>query len=175
VSTLPHHHEQEAENAGAPRFGWAVISIWRFGGTRHHSGGARMKALTLALTLVAWAAVALGVTGEAGAATGLEPVGTYSQPVHVTSDPDDPDRLFVVERAGRIQLTTPAGTSEFLNLTSLVATGADQGLLSVAFPPDHGETSLFYVNYAENPGGDLIVAELSSSGNVADPASLREV
>jgi hypothetical protein len=127
-------------------------------------------------------AVAVGAAGlllgptSVGAATTLEEVGGYEQPVYVTSDPDDPDRLFVVERAGRIQLTAPAGTSGFVDLTALVvSSGGEQGLLSVAFPSDHGETGLLYIFYTAAPEGDLVVAELASSGSTADPASLREV
>jgi glucose/arabinose dehydrogenase/endo-1,4-beta-D-glucanase Y len=114
---------------------------------------------------------------SASAETTLEPIGTYQQPVHVTSDPVDPERLFVVERAGRIQLTTPEGASpsQFVDLTSVVVSSdSEQGLLSVAFPPDHAETGLLYVAYTGS-GGTLTIAELTSDGEVADPASLRVV
>jgi glucose/arabinose dehydrogenase len=121
-------------------------------------------------------AILLGVPGAAAGQTTLERVGTYSQPVHVASDPDDPERLFVAERAGRIQLTTPVGTSEFVDLTPVVtsAPGGERGLLSVAFPPDHSETGLLYVFYTGS-GGALTVAELESEGGTADPESLRVV
>ena len=42
---------------------------------------------------VAVAAVSLAVAGPVAAVT-LEPIGTYSSPVFVTSDPGDPDRIF---------------------------------------------------------------------------------
>ena len=40
----------------------------------------------------------------AGPATVPEPVGIFNTPVYVTSEPADPDRLYVVEQGGRIQL-----------------------------------------------------------------------
>jgi hypothetical protein len=81
-----------------------------------------------------------------------------------------------VERAGRIQLATPTGTSQFVDLTSqVVSSGGEQGMLSVALPRDHHETGLLYVFFSAEPEGDLVVAELASSGSAADPASLREV
>jgi glucose/arabinose dehydrogenase len=136
------------------------------------------------LDLGRWAGLALGaatlamagLVTPAAADTTLEPIGTYSQPVYVTSDPDDHERLFVVERLGWIQLTTPEGTSEFVDLTSVVTSGPgnERGLLSVAFPPDHAATGLLYVFYTGS-GGALTVAELRSDGDTADPASLRVV
>jgi len=122
------------------------------------------------------ALAALAAPGGAAAQVGLEPVGTYDDPAHVTSDPDDPDRLFISERAGVIRLTTPEGTSEFADLTSVVlANGQEQGLLSIAFPADHAETGLLYVAYTTQPNGALQVAELEADGDAADPDSLRPV
>jgi hypothetical protein len=41
----------------------------------------------------------LALLVPAGApAASLEPVGSFAQPIFVSSDPDDPDRFFVVER-----------------------------------------------------------------------------
>ena len=124
---------------------------------------------------VAFAAALAAPAGAAAEAT-LEPVGSYSDPVYVISDPDDPERLFVVERAGVIRLTTPEGTSEFADLTSVVlANDQERGLLSIAFPPDHAETGLLYVAYTDHDNGGLQVAELESEGDVADAESLRPV
>lgn len=104
----------------------------------------------------------------------LQLVGTFSNPVYITSDPSDPDRLFVVERAGVIRLIAPGGTSTYLDLTSVVQAGGERGLLSVAFPPDHASTGLLYVFYTAGSGA-LTVAELHASGDVADPSSRRTV
>jgi hypothetical protein len=124
----------------------------------------------------ACAAIAAIAPARAEAAAALEHVGTYQQPTYVASDPRDPERLFVVERTGRIKLKTPAGSSEFVDLSPRIVTiGREQGLLSVAFPPDHGRTGLLYVFYTAAPEGDLVVAELASAGSTADPSSLREV
>ena len=70
--------------------------------------------------------------GGAAAAT-LEAIGsaTYASPTYVTSDPRNPDRLFVTEQPGTIDVTTPAGTSLFLDLTDEVLDGGERGLLSL--------------------------------------------
>jgi glucose/arabinose dehydrogenase len=106
-------------------------------------------------------------------ALSLQPVGNYSSPVHVTSDPDNANRLFVVEQEGRIQRTVGGTTTEFLDVTDIVLDGGERGLLSLAFPPDHGDSGLFYLFYtAENDPvtgadetGDLRVAEFDVDGS----------
>ncbi|MFN8151173.1 MAG: PQQ-dependent sugar dehydrogenase [Solirubrobacterales bacterium] len=122
-------------------------------------------------------AFACGAALPSGAsAASLDQVGAYDEPVFVTSDPANPDRLFVVERKGRIELTTPAGTSQFLNISNLVESGFnEQGLLSMAFAPDYSTSGLFYVFYVQAGNGALRVSELRASGDSADPSTLRPV
>ena len=119
-----------------------------------------MRRVGFALGLGILAALA----GSANAAaTTLEPIGsaTYSSPTYVTSDPRDPDRLFVTEQPGTIDVTTPAGTSLFLDLTDKVIDpgGSERGLWSMAFAPDFAQSGLFYVAYAANGAGALTLDE----------------
>lgn len=135
--------------------------------------------MRLAIPTALFALLALlGLAAPASAAV-LEPVGSYSQPVYVTSDPSDEDRLFVVERTGRILLTTPAGTSQFVDLRSpdgpVNATAGEQGLLSIAFAPDFATSGLLYVYYTGFDQGAIHVGELRATGDIADPATLRNV
>jgi len=53
---------------------------------------------------LAAALVLLALPATASAAPTLVPVGTFEQPVHVAAPPGDAARLFVVERAGRVQV-----------------------------------------------------------------------
>ena len=125
----------------------------------------------VALALACFAALPAGAS-----AVSLDQVGAYDEPVFVTSDPANPDRLFVVERKGDIELTTPAGTSRFLDIGSLVQTGFnEQGLLSMAFAPDYSTSGLFYVFYVQAGTGALRVSELRASGDSADPATHRRL
>ncbi len=123
-------------------------------------------------------AVGLSLSTAAGAsALGLVQIGTYAAPLHVTSAPDDPDRIFVAEREGRIKLTTHGQTSTFLDITSLVSIPgevSDRGLLSVAFAPDFGSTGRFYVLYTGEEGG-VRVDEFTASGDSASLATRRPV
>lgn len=118
---------------------------------------------------------ALWLAASAGAAK-LTPVGTYERPTFVTSDPGDPDRLFVVEKNGKIQLTANGETGVFVDLDQVVnSVGGEQGLLSMAFAPDFATSGLLYVYYTGNDDGAIHVAELTASGNTADPRTLRNV
>jgi hypothetical protein len=108
---------------------------------------------------------------SARAAT-LQTVGTFSSPVYVTSEPQDPDRLLVVQQGGRIILSDHGVSSTFVDLSSLVSTGGERGLLSVALAPDYATSHHLYVDYTGSDG-DLKVDELTASGNTADLATRR--
>jgi glucose/arabinose dehydrogenase len=106
------------------------------------------------------ALIVLPLLGPASAAaTSLQTVGEYASPVHVTSDPGDPNRLFVVEQDGRIRRTQGGATTTFLNIDSIVRSsgepgaGGEQGLLSMAFSPDYETNGLFYVFYTGEDDG----------------------
>lgn len=85
-------------------------------------------------------------------------IGDFNQPVAVAAPPGDPNQLFIVEKPGRVFLHTPAGTKEFLNLTSRVQDGGEQGLLALAVSPDYAVTHRVFVFYDDN-GGDLQLDE----------------
>ena len=98
----------------------------------------------------------LGVTE--GRAASLVPVGTFDRPIFVTSDPDDPERLFVVERDGVVQLVASGKVTEFADLTGLVSCcTSERGLLSIALAPDFASSGLLYASYTGTTaaGGDL--------------------
>ncbi len=121
-------------------------------------------------------AFALAAPTSSAAAVSLEQVGSYNDPVFVTSDPANPDRLFVVERRGRIMLTTPSATTQFLDISGIVESGyVERGLLSMAPAPDFASSGRFYVYYTGHDAGAIHVAELRASGDTADPGTLRNV
>lgn len=100
--------------------------------------------------------------------------GGFSRPVFVAAPPGD-DRLFVVEQDGRIWVLregTRLGT--FLDISTLVSTGGERGLLGLAFHPAYPGDPRFYLNYTDRAGG-TVVAEyrVSADPNRADPESGR--
>lgn len=89
------------------------------------------------------------------------------------------DRLFVVEKQGRIRIIKDNALTKdtFLNITSKVrSNGNEQGFLGLAFHPNHKNNGLIYVNYTGtgNPTETIIEEyKLSSDTNRIDPASGR--
>ncbi len=120
------------------------------------------------LRAVTWPVITL-----TSVATGL------SMPVHLTHAGDGSGRIFIVERAGRIRILSGGSilAAPFLDISSVVRdTGSEQGLLSVAFPPDYATKGYFYVYYtddrATNRGNNVVSRfHLGADANTADPTS----
>ncbi|HVQ59163.1 MAG TPA: PQQ-dependent sugar dehydrogenase [Solirubrobacterales bacterium] len=134
------------------------------------------------LRLIASAALlllALAAVPAAKAAPALVPVGEFDEPIYVTAPPGDKDRLFVVERKGRIMRVQNGAATTFADLRGLVGCGSacsgERGLLSIAFAPDFASSGHLYVDYAQNDDGVIHVAELTASGSTAPVSSLREL
>jgi len=103
----------------------------------------------------------------------------FQRPVFLTHAPNDANRLFIVEQAGRIR-TIPTGggaPTTFLDITALVQdAGNEQGLLGLAFHPDFNTNKCLYVSYTALPDGANHVVEYkvqAGNPNAADPASAR--
>ncbi len=83
----------------------------------------------------------------------------------MTSAPGDPDTLYVVEQAGTIRIVRDgkiAGT--FLDIHSIVKSGGEQGLLSMAFSPHYASNHLFYVSYTDVHGNSRVARYKSANG-----------
>ena len=75
----------------------------------------------------------------------------------------------MVVRNGR-KLGTP-----FLDISSQVTSGGEQGLLSMAFAPDYASSGRFYVYFTDGDGDQRVVEYRRASANRADPGSARLV
>ncbi len=102
---------------------------------------------------VAGLATLLLLLPAAGAsAAALQPVGEFEQPIFVTSNPANPNDLFVVERQGRVVRLAGGVKSVFADLTDLVSCcESERGLLSIALAPDFDASGRFYAAYAGKP------------------------
>src|SRR5258705_7050668 len=102
-------------------------------------------------------------------------------PVFLTAPPGDMARLFVVEKGGRIKVVdkaTKALIGTFLDISSLVSTGGEQGLLGLAFDPQYATNGRFYVSYTDKTGiGNSVIARylVSSDPNVAVSTANRMI
>ena len=108
----------------------------------------------------------------------LQPLGTFSSPVFITSPTGDTARLFVVEQAGRIRVLrhdTLLATA-FLDIRGTINAGGEEGLLSLAFHPDYATNGRFFV-FLTNDAGDLRIVRFNvgTDPNVADSLSADTV
>jgi glucose/arabinose dehydrogenase len=138
----------------------------------------KLRLLAAVLLLAACGSSEGGATVEsAQGAVRLQKVGTFDSPVYVTSPPRDNSRLFVVEQGGKVIVVKngkPLGTP-FLDVSDKITTGSEQGLLSIAFPPDYASSGLFYIFYTDNDGDEAVVEYKRASEDVADPGSARQL
>ncbi|HKS37221.1 MAG TPA: MBG domain-containing protein [Verrucomicrobiae bacterium] len=125
----------------------------------------RLVALSLVVVLVGQTILAAGLVREPNAtlALPLEPYEysaveafpglLFNQPVALVSPPGETNRLFIVEKEGRIQVITnlvnPTRTL-FLDITSQVDPAGEGGLLGLAFHPGYQTNRYFYVYYTLN-------------------------
>jgi glucose/arabinose dehydrogenase len=112
-----------------------------------------------------------------GALTTENVPGDFGQPSAVAAPYGDPDRLFIAELGGRLFLRTGGQNHEFINLSSIVSTGGEQGLLSVAVAPDYAASGRVFVFYTDSAGNLAldVLQRSASDANRADPATRRNV
>jgi putative cell wall-binding protein/glucose/arabinose dehydrogenase len=134
----------------------------------------RILACALALALVA------PVSATAAPAVSLRLLARWrvSQPITIANAGDGSDRLFVLEKTGKIRvikggqlLSTP-----MLDLSSKVSRGTEQGLLGIAFPPGFAAKQYFYVNYTDTLG-DTVIARyyMTANPDVATTAGAQTI
>jgi glucose/arabinose dehydrogenase len=109
----------------------------------------------------------------------LRRMGSFDQPVYVTSPLGDRRRLFVVEQPGRIRIISNGRklARPFLDISGRVRCCGEQGLLSMAFAPSFAASHRLYVDYTDN-NGDTRVVEYrvsSAASNRAIVSSARLV
>ncbi len=130
---------------------------------------AALAAVSAALTLLAGAASGAPRFGFVQIASGL------SDAVYVTSAPDDPATLYVVEQSGVVETVRDGYiVSTFLDIRPRVTFDGERGLLSIAFHPSYARNHLFYVDYTD-AAGDIHVVEYSAANGVATLSSAREL
>lgn len=103
-------------------------------------------------------------------------IGDFSHPTYIVSPPGDTHRVFIIEQTGVVRLIKDGvlQSTPFLDISSRVSGPAhnpsdpEQGLLSIAFPPDYSTSGHFYAYYTDKncptePGCDNVVAEFDTT------------
>src|SRR5262249_51672303 len=123
--------------------------------------------------------VAVALVGPAQAAAPTGPVVVargLDSPVHLAAPPNEPGKLYVVEQKGVIRVIAGGKlqAEPFLDIQSIVSSGGERGLLSVAFHPRYAQNHLFYVDYTDT-NGDTRVAEYKADGERGVASSARQL
>jgi len=134
---------------------------------------ARAQARAFAYT----ALVTLLFAGNVSAQLRSETVVTgLSSPVAFIQDPGDAAVQYVVQQGGLIRVVRNGTlqTAPFLNLTTVVGSGGERGLLGMALPANSAAGGRFFV-YFNDAAGDIVVARFRKSTSTnpltADAAS----
>ena len=124
----------------------------------------------VALTLFSWKIPdGLGQTQRDYGVKVAFPNLTFNQPVGIINSGDDTNRLFVIEQPGVIRVfnnsETVADSTVFLNISSKVLFGGEQGLLGLAFNPNYAQNGFFYVDYVSGNPLRTVIARYQVSQN----------
>jgi glucose/arabinose dehydrogenase len=102
-----------------------------------------------------------------------------AQPVGLSVAGDGSNRLFIIEKPGRIQIIQDGQVLEdpFLDIQDRVGDGgSEQGLLGLAFHPNYENNGVFFVNYTDDDGNTVVSRfTVSDDENRADPTSESRV
>jgi glucose/arabinose dehydrogenase len=122
--------------------------------------------------------------GGNGSAAARRPVrllllGRFDEPTYLAAPRGERRRRFVVEREGSIRVVVGRRVlaEPFLDISDLVTTGGESGLLSMAFAPDYESSRRFYVYYTDSQGFPTIDSFLRSerTPDRALPESRRNI
>jgi glucose/arabinose dehydrogenase len=138
----------------------------------------RVAGLLLVLVAVALPGAACGQRGStAEAKLTMRPFASgFDSPDYVTAPSSEPGNLYVVEQPGviRVLVNGKLRSKPFLEIRSLVKSGGEQGLLSMAFHPRYSHNHRFFVNYTDR-NGDTRVVEYRSDGTAAVRKTARRL
>ena len=118
-----------------------------------------------------------GPTGDTPPRLSIEPfVSGLQDPVDITWRPNDPSSLFVAEQAGRIRIVREGKLVErpFLDITDIVRSGGEQGLLGLAFLPG-SDKGRFFVYYTDKNARQVVASYDTDPADhdVAAPATAQ--
>lgn len=113
----------------------------------------------------------------AAAGVKLVSVGKFNMPLYVTAPPKDLRRVMVVQQGGRISVVRDGKTlsKPFLDISSRVTAGGEQGLLGLAFAPDYAKSGLFYIYFTRRDGKQEVAELRRATSDRASASSSRSV
>ncbi len=99
----------------------------------------------------------------------LEPIaGGFEKPIGIVHAGDHSGRLFIVTQGGVIHVMQDGHLDVFLDMSDMVIqTGAERGLLGLAFHPEFADNGYFFLNYMNLEHATVIARwQVSADGRV---------
>jgi glucose/arabinose dehydrogenase len=98
-----------------------------------------------------------------------------SQPIFATNAGDGTNRVYIVEKAGRIKVLSGSGSylGTMLDIRDRTSKGSEQGLLGLAFHPDYEHNHLYYADYTDRHGDTVIVEYRTGSSGLTTAGGRR--
>lgn len=93
---------------------------------------------------------------------------SFNSPLGIYSPDDDTDRLFILEKGGKIYTFNNTFTNSekilFMDISDLISTSGEGGLLGLAFHPNFSLNGYFYLDYT-NTTGDSVISQFKVDDN----------
>ena len=123
------------------------------------------------------AATSSAAAAPAAGGVKLVSVGKFNMPLYVTAPPKDLRRVMVVQQGGRISVVRDGKSlgRPFLDISSRVTAGGEQGLLGLAFAPNYAKSGLFYVYFTRRDGKQEVAELRRATSDRANAGSIRSV
>jgi len=99
----------------------------------------------------------------------------FALPLYVTGARDGSGRLFVVEQGGLIRVIDRGAVQSkpYMDVSALVSTGSERGLLGLAFSPTFASDGRIYIDYTD-VNGDTVVARYTTAQPASDAPTWKQ-
>ena len=118
-----------------------------------------MRIVALLLCLVAWTTTGTAQESASSSKLSFKTFAKgFEEPVGLLTVPEEPGKLFVVEREGTVRILENGKTThrDLLDIEDILAPEENPGLSSIAFPVDYATSKVFYVSYTDKQGDTII-------------------
>jgi glucose/arabinose dehydrogenase len=101
--------------------------------------------------------------------------GGFNRPTYVGVAPGDERGLWVLEQPGRVVRLAGGRRTTMLDLSSRVLTGAEQGLLGIAFDPYFATNRRLYLHWSDRRGDTRVAEFRARRSGVIEPRPVRRL
>ena len=98
-----------------------------------------------------------------------------NRPTWVGAAPGDPGALWILEQPGRVVRVAGNDSTTLLDLSDRVLTGAEQGLIGIAFDPDFATSGRLFLHWSDLRGDTRVAEFHAGRDNTIEPRPIRQL